>query len=132
MPASAGHPRTLLLLLATSAWLAVLYGIRFGLLESTPEADPCLAAPAGLPCRGRALFWLASYREVFGITALALAALVWVLPARWRLPLAIAALFVALSALVFYNARFGAPAAVLGLLALADAGLLRPATDPSS
>jgi hypothetical protein len=130
MPAA--RSRTPLLLLAAALWLAALYGIRFGLMESAPEADPCLAAPAGLLCRGRAVFWLASHREAFGITALVLAVLVWVAPARRRLPLAIAALLVALSALVFYNVRFGAPATVLVLLALADAGLLRSTAPASS
>ncbi len=131
MPAN--RTRAPFLLLATSVlWLAVLYGIRLGLMESAPEADPCLAAPGGLLCRGRAAFWLASHFQVFGITALVLAALAWLVPVPRRRPLASAALLVALPALVFYNVRFGAPAAVLALLALADAGLLRPAGNAPS
>jgi hypothetical protein len=118
----ANRTRAPFLLLATSVlWLAVLYGIRLGLMESAPEADPCLAA-----------FWLASHFQVFGITALVLAALAWLVPVPRRRPLASAALLVALPALVFYNVRFGAPAAVLALLALADAGLLRPAGNAPS
>ena len=66
------------------------------------------------------------------ITALVLAALAWLVPVPRRRPLASAALLVALPALVFYNVRFGAPAAVLALLALADAGLLRPAGNAPS
>jgi hypothetical protein len=114
------------LLLAAAAWVAVLYGVRFGLLESAPEADPCLGAPGGLLCRARAGLWLTSHREAFGSVAMVLAALVWVVPAGRRRPLAITALLAGLSALVLYNVRFGAPATVLALLALADAGLFGP------
>jgi hypothetical protein len=109
------------------AWLAVLYAIRFGLMEIEPAADPCLAAPGGLLCQGRAALGFAIHFQAFGITALALAVPAFIGRGRWRNRLASAALFVAVAALVLYNLRYGAPAAVLALLALADAGTLRPA-----
>jgi hypothetical protein len=122
---------TLLLPAAIVLWLAVLYGIRFGLMEVEPAADPCLGAPDGLLCRGRAALGLTIHFQAFGITALAMAALAWLVPAPRRSWLATAALLVALPALVLYNVRFGAPAAVVALLALADAGALRPTTRTS-
>jgi hypothetical protein len=118
---------TLLLPAAIGLWLAALYAIRFGLLEIGPEADPCLGAPAGLLCRGRAALGLAIHFQAFGVAALALAALAWLVPTQRRRMLATLALLVALPALVLYNVRFGAPATVLALLALADAGVFRPA-----
>jgi hypothetical protein len=69
--------------------------------------------------------------QAFGITALALAAVAWLLPAPRRRRLAAVALLAALPALVLYNVRFGAPATVLALLALADAGVFRPAARTS-
>jgi hypothetical protein len=113
-------------------FLITLYAIRFGLMEVEPEADPCLAAPAGLMCRGRSALGLAIHFQAFGIAALLLAALAWLVPTPRRPWAASAALLVALPALVLYNVRFGAPATVLALLALADAGAFRPAARRSS
>ena len=110
---------------AACLWLAVLYGIRFGLMEIEPAADPCLGAPDGLLCRGRAALGLMIHFQAFGLAALAVAALSWLAPAPRRRWLATIALLVALPALVLYNVRFGAPATVLALLALADAGVFR-------
>jgi hypothetical protein len=116
----------LLLPAAALAGLAVPYGIRTGLMEVAPEADRCLGAPDGLVCGIRAALWVASHFQAFGLAALALACLAWLVPAPRRQGPALAALLAALAALVLYNARFGAPATVLALLALADAGVFRP------
>lgn len=129
--ATPGTRTTLLLPAAACLWLAVLYGIRFGVMEIEPAADPCLGAPDGLLCRGRAALGLMIHFQAFGLTALAVAALTWLAPGPRRRWLACIALLVALPALVLYNARFGAPATVLALLALADAGVFRPAARTS-
>jgi hypothetical protein len=106
--------------------LAVPYAIRIGLMEVPPEADRCLDAPDGMACGIRAALWFATHFQAFGLAALALACLAWLVPAPRRQWPALAALLAALAALVLYNARFGAPATVLALLALADAGVFRP------
>ena len=130
------HPRStrtrLLLPAAIALWLGVLYGVRFGLMEIEPATDPCLGDPDGLPCRGRAALGLAIHFQAFGIAALVIAALAWLVPAPRRPWAAGIALLVALPALVLYNVRFGAPATVLALLALADAGVFSPAARRSS
>ena len=99
------------------AWAGVLCALRFGLLEIPPEADPCLADPSALACRWRAMLGLAIHFQVFGWLALAASLLAWLLPARRRRMLGTATLFLAVLALVLYNVRYGAPAAVLALLA---------------
>jgi hypothetical protein len=107
--------------------LAIPYGIRIGVMEVPPEADRCLGAPDGLACGVRAALWVASHFQAFGLAALALACVAWLVPPPRRQWPALVALLAALAALVLYNARFGAPATVLALLALADVGVFRPA-----
>lgn len=124
--------RPALLLATACAWLVLLYGLRFGLMEVEPAADPCLDSPAGLPCRLRSALGLAIHFEVFGMVALATTGLAWLAPVPWRRGFAAAGLLLGLVALVLYNVRFGAPAVVLALLVLADAGTFRPGGRPSS
>lgn len=109
--------RVLVLAVAIATWAAMLCALRFGLLEVPPEADPCLADSDGLACRWRAALGLAIHFQVFGWLALGASLLVWLLPAARRGSLATATLFLAVMALVLYNVRYGAPAAVLALLA---------------
>ena len=113
------------LVLAVAAWLGLLATLRFGFMEIEAKNDPCLLDATGLACRARALLGLAIHLQILGTAALA-AALAAQLPlAGLRRPLAYLALFAALLALVLYNVRYGAPAAVLAMLALADSGALR-------
>lgn len=109
--------RLLALAAALAVWTALLYALRFGLLEVAPDADPCLADASALDCRWRATLGLAIHFQVFGWAALGCSLLAWALPPAKRQRLATVALFLALIALVLYNVRYGAPAAVLALLA---------------
>jgi hypothetical protein len=114
------------LLLAASLWLLLLYAFRFGVMEVEPAMDPCLAIPPGPLCSARASLGAGIHFQVFGLAALALALLAWLPVDRLRRGLAATALFVALAALVLYNVRYGAPAAVLALLALVESPSARP------
>ena len=119
--------RTLVALAAAcAAWLVLLYAFRFGFMEIEAEADPCLSDPLGGLCRVRAMLGLSIHLQLFGTAALVLALLANLRLGRWRRIVAIAGLFAALLALVLYNVRYGAPAAVIALIALADVGFFPP------
>lgn len=118
--------RLLVLAAALATWTALLYALRFGLLEVAPDADPCLADANALACRWRATLGLAIHFQIFGWTALGCSLLAWAVSPVRRQRLATVALFLALIALVLYNVRYGAPAAVLALLACVP-GPSRPA-----
>ena len=109
---------------ACAAWLALLYAFRFGFMEIEAEADPCLNDPLGSLCRVRAVLGMSIHLQWFGAAALVLALLAHLRLGRARRAVATAALFAALLALVLYNVRYGAPAAVIALIALADLGAL--------
>ena len=130
IPAAApASRRTLVTLVAAcAAWLALLYAFRFGFMEIEAEADPCLSDPLGGLCRVRAMLGLCIHLQLFGTAALVLALLANLRLGRVRRAVAIAALFVALLALVLYNVRYGAPAVVIAVIALADLGLFRGMT----
>jgi len=64
--------------------------------------------------------------QLFGTAALVLALAAHLRLGRLKRALALAGLFAALLALVLYNVRYGAPAAVIALLALADLGFFPP------
>ncbi len=115
-----GWRRLVLPTLIAAAWIALLFSIRHHWIEIGTEADPCLRDPGGTACSARALFGLFVHMQLFGTVAIVSALCAHLLPTRWRHPCALLALSLALLALVFYNARFGAPAAVIALLALAD------------
>jgi len=125
--ATAGRRPLVRLAAACAAWLALLYAFRFGFMEIEAEADPCLSDPLGSLCRARAALGMSIHLQWFGSAALVLALLAHLRLGRARRAVATAALFAALLALVLYNVRYGAPAAVIALLALADTGLLRRA-----
>ena len=113
------------LVLAVAAWLGALAALRFGFMEIEAKDDPCLLDATALACRARAMLGFAIHLQIFGTAALATALAAQLPFTRLRRPLAYLALFSALLALVLYNVRFGALAAVLAMLALADTGALR-------
>ena len=131
MRSEAAHGWTLraqlVLLGALAAWLLALGALRFGFMEIELRDDPCLRDATLTPCRLRAALGLAIHFQWFATTAIVLALGAHLRIGRVRAPLAIAALFAALLALVLYNVRLGAPAAVIALLAMADTGVLRDA-----
>ncbi len=120
-----GWRRRGLLALATAIWLALLYALRFGWIEISAEADPCLRDAQSAACRLRAGFGLLVHLQIFGTVAIVSALAAHLRLGRWRYPCALVALWLALLALVLYNVSWGAPAAVIALLALADQGVFR-------
>jgi hypothetical protein len=100
-------------------WLCALYAFRFQVMEIEPEADPCLFDPPGASCRLRAAIGLCIHLQIFGTVALLLGLGAHLARGATGRALAHLALFAALLALVLYNVRYGAPAAVAAVLALA-------------
>lgn len=113
--------------LVAGIWLAVLYALRFSWMEIPADRDVCLHDAFVIACRLRAAFGLLVHLQLPGIAAIALALGSPFCGTRWRYPCAIAAFALALVALVLYNASWGAPAAVIALLILADQGVFRNA-----
>lgn len=102
-------------------WFAVLYALRYGYFEISPEADPCLRDIHSTACSVRATLGTTIHWQIFGLGSLGaacIALLVRGVPRRW---LATTGLFVAAAALVLYNSRYGAPAAALSVVALVGA-----------
>jgi hypothetical protein len=132
IPAAAPADRRALVMLAAgcAAWLALLYAFRFGFMEIEAESDPCLSDPLGALCRARAVIGMSIHLQLFGSAALVLALLANLRLGRVRRAVAIAGLFAALLALVMYNVRYGAPAVVIAVIALADLGFLPGARRP--
>jgi hypothetical protein len=132
IPAAAAGGRGALVMLAAgcAAWLALLYAFRFGFMEIEAESDPCLSDPLGALCRARAVIGMSIHLQLFGSAALVLALLANLRLGRVRRAVAIAGLFAALLALVMYNVRYGAPAVVIAVIALADLGFLPGARRP--
>ena len=122
----AGRRTLVALAAACAAWLVLLYAFRFGFMEIEAEADPCLSDPLGGLCRVRAMLGLCIHLQLFGTAALVLALLANLRLGGVRRAVAIAGLFAALLALVLYNVRYGAPAVVIALIALADVGFFPP------
>lgn len=100
-------------------WLLALYAFRFQVMEIEPEADPCLFDPPGASCRLRAAIGFCIHLQIFGTLALLLGLCAHLARGATGRALAHIALFAALLALVLYNVRYGAPAAVAAVLALA-------------
>ncbi len=117
--------RPLMTGIALLCWFAALYALRYGYFEIRPEDDPCLNAPESLACAVRATLGTTIHWQVFGLGGLVAAVCALPLrgaPRRW---LATTALFVSAAALVLYNARYGAPAAALAVVALASEASIR-------
>ncbi|MBC9249802.1 hypothetical protein A9179_05890 [Pseudomonas alcaligenes] len=110
-----------LLLLALSLWLAACYGVRFALMEDGQWVGLCVEQAQRWECQARAgLGWLVHFR-VIAWSALLLAVLGFLLPARGGRLLALLGLFLALPALVLYSASLAVFAAVLAGLRLVRA-----------
>lgn len=115
-------------LLGAAGLFALASLVRYGLIE--PQA-------VGLTCDGAAAPWWCDARlavihtfrlQLFGIGALAagIAAHLW---PRQERALALAALFLGAGALVLYNVGLGVAGFLLGLLALARAGVVAGAAE---
>lgn len=108
----------LALLLVLPLWLAASYGVRFALMEDSQWVGLCVDEAARWECQARAgLGWLIHFR-VIAWSALAVALLAFVMPARSGRALAVLALLLGLPALVLYSASLAVFAVVLAGLRL--------------
>ncbi|QKE63788.1 hypothetical protein HNE05_10595 [Aquipseudomonas campi] len=112
------HLPLLTLLLILPLWLAASYGVRFALMEDSQWVGLCVDEAARWECQARAgLGWLIHFR-VIAWSALAVALLAFVIPARTGRALAVLALLLGLPALVLYSASLAVFAVVLAGLRL--------------
>ncbi len=112
------HLPLLVLLLVLPLWLAASYGVRFALMEDGQWVGLCVDEAARWECQARAgLGWLIHFR-VIAWSALAVALLAFVMPARTGRGLAVLALLLGLPALVLYSASLAVFAVVLAGLRL--------------
>ncbi|UUY08028.1 hypothetical protein LRS11_19805 [Pseudomonas sp. J452] len=112
------HLSLLVLLLVLPLWLAASYGVRFALMEDGQWVGLCVDEAARWECQARAgLGWLIHFR-VIAWSALAVALLAFVIPARSGRALAVLALLLGLPALVLYSASLAVFAVVLAGLRL--------------
>lgn len=112
------HLPWLMLLLILPLWLAASYGVRFALMEDSQWVGLCVDEAARWECQARAgLGWLIHFR-VIAWSALVVALLAFVMPARSGRALAVLALLLGLPALVLYSASLAVFAVVLAGLRL--------------
>ena len=112
------------------AWLALAFFVRFRYIEAQGLVAHCVASPGDAVCLFREAMGKAMHFGVLGRTALALAVPALLLPGRAGRALAWLALVAGLTALVFYNASLGAPAAVLAVLRLARSAAAQTTATP--
>ncbi|MBB1519255.1 hypothetical protein [Aquipseudomonas guryensis] len=112
------HLPLLTLLLILPLWLAASYGVRFALMEDSQWVGLCVDEATRWECQARAgLGWLIHFR-VIAWSALVVALLAFVIPARSGRVLAVLALLLGLPALVLYSASLAVFAVVLAGLRL--------------
>ncbi len=99
-------------------WFAACYWVRYTYIEVDWLVNHCAAHAQEFVCVFRAEMGEAMYLNYPGYAAIALALPAVFVPGRAGLALAVVGLLAAAVALSFYNASFGAPAAVLALLRL--------------
>ncbi|WP_280040542.1 hypothetical protein [Pseudomonas sp. Hg5Tf] len=108
----------IILLLFVPLWLAASYAVRYVLMEDAQWVGVCAEQAQIWQCQARSTLGLMIHFGVIAWTALGLALLAQVVPARagWRL--AVLALVVGIPALVLYSASIAVFALVLAGLRL--------------
>ena len=108
----------IILLLFVPLWVAVSYGVRYVLMEDGQWVGICAEQAQLWECQARSTLGLMIHFRVIAWTALGLALLAQVVPARagWRL--AVLALVFGIPALVLYTASIAVFAVVLAVLRL--------------
>lgn len=106
------------LLLFLPVWLAASYGVRYVLMEDAQWVGICAEQAQVWQCQARSVLGLMIHFRVIAWTALGLALLAQLVPARagWRV--AVLALVFAIPALVLYSASIAVFAVVLAGLRL--------------
>ncbi|MCF7202225.1 hypothetical protein [Pseudomonas oligotrophica] len=102
-------------------WLALLYWLRFALMEDARWLESCLAQPEQLACQLRAALGLVIHWRLLAWLALGGALLALCLPRRAGWWLAAVALHLGAAALVLYSASLAVFAVVLAALRLVRA-----------
>lgn len=106
------------LLLFLPLWLAASYGVRYVLMEDAQWVGVCAEQAQVWQCQARSVMGLMIHFRIIAWTALGLALLAQVIPARagWRV--AVLALVFGIPALVLYSASIAVFAVVLAALRL--------------
>jgi hypothetical protein len=107
--------------MALLAWVAMAYGVRYGLMEHTGWVGACAATPELFPCQARAGLGLAIHWALLPWAGVALAGLGCLVAGprgRWA---ATAALVLAVPGLVLYTTSLAAVAVMLAALRLVPA-----------
>lgn len=101
---------------ALAAWVALAYGVRYGLMEHTAWVGACAATPGQWACQVRAGLGLMIHWGVLPWAGVLLAGLGWLVAGRRGQLLAAAGLVLAVPGLVLYTASLAAVAVMLAAL----------------
>ena len=109
------------LFVALALWLAVSYGLRYGLMEDVQWVGVCSDEALKWECQVRANLGLLIHFQVFGWGALIASVVAFVIPHRTGRVLAFIALLLGILALVLYTASLAVFAVVIAGLRLVRA-----------
>ncbi|MGY4531303.1 hypothetical protein ACVW0Y_000406 [Pseudomonas sp. TE3786] len=109
------------LLIVLALWLAAAYGLRFALMEDSQWVGICVDQAQRWECQVRNGLGLLIHFRVIALTGLVGALLAFIVPGRAGWWLAVAALVFALPALVLYSASLAVFAVVIAALRLVRA-----------
>ncbi len=109
------------LLIVLALWLAAAYGLRFALMEDSQWVGICVDQAQRWECQVRDGLGLLIHFRVIALVGLIGAVLAFVVPGRAGWWLAVAALVFALPALVLYSASLAVFAVVIAALRLVRA-----------
>lgn len=111
----------IVLLIVLALWLAAAYGLRFALMEDSQWVGICVDQAQRWECQVRDGLGLLIHFRVIALAGLIGAVLAFVVPGRAGWWLAVAALVFALPALVLYSASLAVFAVVIAALRLVRA-----------
>ncbi|MEQ7917552.1 hypothetical protein ABQX22_00025 [Xanthomonas sp. WHRI 1810A] len=110
-----------LLCVALAVWLAISYGLRYGLMEDVQWVGLCTDEAVRWECQVRANLGLLIHFQVFGWAALIASAVAFLVPHRAGRVLAFVGLLLGILALVLYTASLAVFAVVIAGLRLVRA-----------
>jgi len=109
-------------MLAVAAWVAVAYGVRYGLMEHTGWVGACAADPERLACQARAGMGLMIHWNVLPLAGLILALGGWLLQGTRGQLMGVMGLVFALPGLVLYTTSLAGVVVMLAALRCVHAG----------
>ncbi|MBA1288826.1 hypothetical protein [Pseudomonas japonica] len=109
-------------LLLLAAWIAVAYGVRYGLMENTAWVGACAADPAQIACQAKAGMGLMIHWNVLPLAGLVLALGGWLLRGARGQLVALMGLVFALPGLVLYTTSLAGVVVMLAALRCVHVG----------